>query len=199
MIEQWNAGAARPPEIGFVWRICPSRERRSPDRHRGQGLGSFVQPAPGPAARLGLFGTIGRSVPRRTTELGLFGAIDQRRWPGSPDTASVPRFGQLGSFGAFRSLAPAADCRDWLCLAELACGHRPGCPRLGSFGIVGPCPPRCSARLGLFGTIGPWLGRSPELALFVRPAGRAHFPPRGTNWVRLAQSALPGAPICGSA
>jgi hypothetical protein len=71
MIEQWNAGAARPPEIGFVWRICPSRERRSPDRHRGQGLGSFVQPAPGPAARLGLFGTIGPLGPPADHRIGF--------------------------------------------------------------------------------------------------------------------------------
>jgi hypothetical protein len=73
-----------------------------------------------------------------------------------PDTASVPRFAQLGSFGAF-ARCPASGSPD-----------TPGFPSLGLFGIFRPDAP----------------GQRPELALFRRLVTCGHR--LGTpNWVCL--------------
>jgi hypothetical protein len=86
-----------------------------------------------------------------------------------PDTASVPRFGQLGSFCTFCPLRPGPTAE--IGFVSQDCPHAPSSLRprptrrrreLGLFRIFRPpgiwsCPSR--ARLGLFRTIGP---RGPE-------------------------------------
>jgi hypothetical protein len=143
--------------------------------------------------------------------LALFRAFrPPRRHPASPigffciigsgqGHADAPRHPKAPKFGfVWRSLPSRErrspdrhNGRNWLCSAELPCGHHPGRPRFGLFAQLSPAPP---GELALFGMIGIglerwnnrivewwdipalWGGSQPvRLALFVQTGTAAHW------------------------
>jgi hypothetical protein len=181
MIEQWSAGVSRPPEIGFVWRICRASHVPGAPSH------------PAPPGKLALFRTTAPAIVRRVASSRPVGLGDGLPCPRRELALFVPvaleagRRRQIGfvSHTCPASSAPAASshpARGKLALFRtIGRSRRSALPEIGSVLHVRPSSPsarpiqlrrnwvrfaHCAlrspsrpAKLGLFGAIDP---RGPE-------------------------------------
>jgi hypothetical protein len=145
-----------PVPTGFVSHVCPpgNADRRLATT---AGIGfvcttPFVPRTLLQRANWLCFADSAHRGPDRPAKLGLFRTIGLLNLP-STRYPSSPKFGFVLHVSP---LTAWADCRNWLCSAELPCGRHPGRPRLGLFCIIGPGS-QSEPGIGFVCTIGPQL------------------------------------------
>jgi hypothetical protein len=136
--------------IGFVWRICPAPRVRFPGHPRAPRFGfvcsrwhlSSLLNTPNWVCLYNRPTLLAPRSPAHVASARIGFVSRDRPLPGAPSLRCpiLPKFGFVSHISPS---APPADWRNWLCSAELPCGHHVGHLKLGLF--VQPAPPALAA------------------------------------------------------